>query len=634
MTQNNDSTGNRRRLQQNVDTGFVGLPGLKGKGITNRDMIEKLRNPGLRWETGDFDLPNQNPNPLFDTSMETQRDPNQNQRPTQTDTEPEEPEKPIGGPIEIRQPDEINEENIMSPNNSTSGAFDNSGSRSRGSRNTRNGNRNNRGRSSSRRSGNDRQVVTNTDATTTSAFGISSPTNPIFFTSARSDNWWSNPIGPQNFNTDENSSRSAFTVIQPVFDKNDTPDPDDPRTNYYLDRPKIYDFDDQSRMEGAFTRYFSDIKSEMTVNTNASVTVSKVMFKSNFKIYQQLALALVAALAEIIARQQWEPEFTESNLVHREIKNLVTTNIPLMKARNRAQDALALMAVPSDIISYYQWLFQVYKKSDVVGGVTHTFISPEMAADLNYVQNQVSGSTFERTIEKLNWLVDEINYYNDKQAAYSAVATTPAQIAATYGSFTQMTSLLLNKTDFPFVNPRHKITASEKPIFNKEMNAVVDNFVVYTAQVENADRIYKLYPHPTEDSPTVALPFDPKDVPCLVGAHLLLGFGAAYYNTAGFPWFKAGAPGMVDGYTSTFIAITSTSAPGFNFKFDLRRGSSLQITNHIFQYADGIYDQDGSATGIIIPKGDNVRRYQLSDDNAVLDCVKMFYEQVGVRSGY
>ena len=164
---------------------------------------------------------------------------------------------------------------------------------------------------------------------------------------------------------------------------------------------------------------------------------------------------------------------------------------------------------------------------------------------------------------------------------------------------------------------RHKIGSSSSPIFNREMNAVIDNFVVYTSETENGSRTTRLYP--AGNTPTVALPFAPDDVPCLVGAHLLLGFGASYTQTAGFPWFTPGVNSMLHGWTSSFMATTSSNAPGFNFLFDLRRGSDLQITNHLFKYSDGIYDADGPADGILIPKGDNVKRYQLSDNNAVHD---------------
>jgi uncharacterized protein YihD (DUF1040 family) len=290
-------------------------------------------------------------------------------------------------------------------------------------------------------------------------------------------------------------------------------------------------------MEGAYKRYFSDIKQEITINTNASNAIQQVIWYDNFILHQQLGISLVATLAELMAREQWNPEFVESNLVHRGIKNLVTTNIELLQARNRAQDALALMAVPT-----------------------------EMAKDLNYNQN-LTGATFDATIKKLNWLDKQINIHCDRQANKNSA--TPGLRC---GSFTQMTALLLNKTEFPFTNPRHKIGSSSSPIFNREMNAVIDNFVVYTSETENGSRTTRLYP--AGNTPTVALPFAPDDVPCLVGAHLLLGFGASYTQTAGFPWFTPGVNSMLHGWTSSFMATTSSNAPGFNFLFDLRRRGS------------------------------------------------------------
>jgi hypothetical protein len=600
-----------------------GLP----KKMPPKHVMDKIRNPGLRFETGDFDLPNQSNNPLFDTVPENQRVPNRNQRPTQTDTEPQEPEKPIGGPIRTKELEEINEEQNM-PNNNTAGGFDNSGYRSRNSRS-----KNSRGRSTSRSSGttgrdqrNTRQQ-SNSNSVNETPFGNSSPTNPVHFSTQKSGVWWSNPIDPQVISDDENTSRSAFTIIRCNHSRDASGLTT--LTKFKIADPSILVFDGQSRMEGAYKRYFSDIKQEITANTNATPAVQKVIYYDNFKTYQQLGISLVAALAELSARMQWSPDFEESNLVHRNIRNLTSSSTNLYKARNRAYDALALMAVPTEIISYYQWLFQTYKRSEVTGGVTHTFISPELAYDLNYDQN-ITGCDFTVTIEKLDWLCAQINKFNLQQANFSNNVENTS-----LGSFTQMTSLLMHKTDFPFINPRESITSTGVPIFSKEMNAIINNFVVKVSNTTNTDSGIKLYPKPGVDAPTVGLPFEASEVPCSVGAHLLSGFGVNYESTAGFPWFKTGCPAYISAHDAMFIAETSSLAPGFDFLFDFRRGSDYQITDHIFKYRAGTIGDTGTTpTGILIPRGDNVRCFQLGTDNATLDCVKMFYEQLGVRSGY
>jgi hypothetical protein len=526
--------------------------------------------------------------------------------PTDTDTE----DRPLNPPVlyDTQNDDDTRQEETMV--NRSRGSFNNSGRRS-GSRGS------NRSSQSRGNSGNNSRQ---SDTRQNSVFGIAAASPPTSFNSKVSKVWWSNPVTPQTHTVDENSSRTAFTIIRCGFDASDATG-----VNYDITKPQILDLNPTGSKptEGAYMRYYSDVKREIVSNTNATPTAANILWLENFHLYQQISLALVAALAELEARMHWSPEFEESNLIHRDIVNLTAGDTELLKSRNRAYDALSLLAVPTEMIEYYRWLFQVYKKSDIIGGCTHTFMSAEMCRDLNDYQN-TGASNFTFTKGKLDWLSSATFNYNNQKAHQGNPVVN--------GSFSQITALLTDKCDYPFTIYRQVIGAAKDPVYHKMMNAIIDNFIVWTNNNQATESDLIMYPK-DQNSPIVGLPFEADSVPCAVGAHLLPNFTQTFDDANGFPLFKTGKPDFVQGNSAQILAFENPGVPQ-GFTFDFRRGNGLQITDHIFTYNSYMYQNGATASGSLVTRGDNVRRFQLGSENAVLDCVQMFNGLIGVTSGY
>lgn len=387
-----------------------------------------------------------------------------------------------------------------------------------------------------------------------------------------------------------------------------------------ISRDDIFNFSPNQIMVDASYRIFGEIKQDVTTNTNGGTAQSRaVVTYDDFWAYIRITTEALMILTEIEALQTWSPDYDESNLCIRDLKNLVANDIPLYQARNRLQDQIAQLALPKGLMDYYTRLFYTYKKSPVSGGVHLKMMSDTMLADLVAITDGSTTTPFGITINQINTIVDDLRAKIDEYAS--------------------MTAFLLTKVQFNYISQRYKNATIDYPCYDAEFNAVYDNLPFFWYDTANNVRIdaygYRNSRTDEQYSTDIAIPMDVDNVSVNMTGSLLLhwydGFAVNPDNTSGFPYFTENKdksfPNAVIAENASNFVLQSKDSTVNDYGFNIRPVSDPYkcVTDHICTVIDG-------AQWAMIPKGLNTRTYQTSYLSASTAAAKMMYDLFGVKN--
>lgn len=376
------------------------------------------------------------------------------------------------------------------------------------------------------------------------------------------------------------------------------------RTAVRLFTRNVFDFGSNQLMKDASYRIFGEIKFQVNSNTNGGNAQTKsVLTYAKFWNYVTIVTQSLMILSEIEARSTWNPGYDESNLILRDIKNLVTGDIQLLTARNRLRDQMASLALPKKLMDYYTRLFYVFKKSPVSGGVHQLYMSAPFAADISAVSEETQ-TGFDLTVTDINDLVDQLRADIDENAV--------------------LTAFLVDKCDFSYISQRYRNGSIDYPCYDAEMNATFDNLPKFVGDLEAYG--HRNMNNEEANSLEVALPMNPEEVTVHTVSHFLPGWydpaAVSSLDTSGFPFFGENKGTIVypnAPEVSTQSNIIFKSEPNFGgFVISRARSVDSQITDHICTIA-----QYSTPTDVFtMPRGMNVRRYQPSFESCSNACVR------------
>lgn len=360
-------------------------------------------------------------------------------------------------------------------------------------------------------------------------------------------------------------------------------------------------------------RIFGELKMEVNALTNGGNTVTKNTF-TFLRVWNYLSVAAQAhaMLCEIEARMTWAPSVEESNLLIRDIKNVMTSDPELFIARNRLRDEVSVMCLPVGLMNYYMKIFPVYKKSPVMGGPNQMYMSNTLCYDLNTMTVGTQVGSFNTTKARIEELVNLIRLNFDE--------------------FAQITALLMDKTNFDYVSQRYRKGALDYPCYDDVQNGIFNNLPYHYQLADGTDFDAFGGTQLSVNDPVIALPMNPGNVPIYLTGHLL-----RLYSNGDFPLFSEntsdwGPDAGNMSYVSDMVLETDRSASNaYGFRVRPSQISERMITDHMVTINNTTNAADINAVSMqLVPKGLNVRRYQPSYESLSTACVQLLYTLFGV----
>jgi hypothetical protein len=360
-------------------------------------------------------------------------------------------------------------------------------------------------------------------------------------------------------------------------------------------------------------RIFGELKMEVNALTNGGNTVTKNTFTFlKFWSYLSVAAQAHAMLCEIEARMTWAPSVEESNLLIRDVKNVMTSDPELFIARNRLRDEVSVMCLPVGLMNYFMKVFPVYKKSPVMGGPVELYMSNTLAFDLGTMTAGTQAGSFNTTKARIEELVNLIRLNFDEYA--------------------QITALLIDKTNFDYVSQRYRKGALDYPCYDDVQNGIFNNLPYHFQLGDNSDFDAFGGTQLTVNDPVIALPMNPGDVPIYLTGHLL-----SLYPNGDFPFFSENisdwGPDLPSlSYTSNMVLETDRSAANaYGFRTRVCDRAQRMVTDHMVTLCKtGTPVTISDVEMLLVPKGLNVRRYQPSFESLSTACVQLMYTLFGV----
>ena len=347
-------------------------------------------------------------------------------------------------------------------------------------------------------------------------------------------------------------------------------------------------------------KIFAELKMEVNANTNGGNTVTNSTFTyDNFWAYISVACQGHALLSELDSRMTWSPSVNESNFCIRDLKNMLTADPDLFVARNRLRDQMSTMALPKKLMDYYMKIFAPYKKSPVEGGAVQMYMSTHLAYDLGTMTTGVATTSFANTKNEIDALV--------------------ATMRSNINQYTQITALLMEKTNYDYVSQRYRMGALDYPCYDVVQNGIFNN-LPFSFKLGDGSRFYAFggtqVANGVPADPVIALPMDTGNVPIYLTAHLSTLYRGGV--SGDFPFWSESTTTFTDfdplTYSTNMVMQTDpTSSNTYGFLLVAENAAQFQATDHMVTIVAPKVPADFASAQInLIPKGLNVRRYQPS----------------------
>jgi len=384
---------------------------------------------------------------------------------------------------------------------------------------------------------------------------------------------------------------------------------DDPATNS----------DKNIIMEAAFSRIFSELKYQVNARTRGGNAQTKtVMTYTNVKKYLKHMIAAYHAVAELNARQAWDPDIKEVNPVCRLIASSLKTDSELFSYRDLLQDVMANYSLPVKVMEYLTLIWSPFKVSPVEGGTVHFLTSTDMRKDLWCINNehQTTGGPlrkWDNVKNRLTHLTKELSkstHIND----WSAIS-----------------ALLTEQTDINYQPMRFIRPPVASPIYNVQWNMFMSNAPTSIEGTTNTPVLTSNSALTTDASINFAAPVDADSILKSTSAHLLLSWGQCNIpgndvedlnTTGGFPFFmiyNLANQGQNDGkYFTDFLWTNQevTSSDDRGYRGYMMRGSEYDKLNNNYKLSP-VYD---GGRKLYSPTGLNVKEYMPSFASCSQSC--------------
>lgn len=376
-------------------------------------------------------------------------------------------------------------------------------------------------------------------------------------------------------------------------------------------------YTNQLLIDGSY-KIFGELKMEVNANTNGGNTVTNTSFTyDNFWQYISIACQGHALLSELDSRMTWAPSVNESNFCIRDLKNMLTADPDLFVARNRLRDQMSTMALPKKLMDYYMKIFAPYKKSPVEGGATQMYMSTHLAYDLGVMTTGVATTSFPNTKAEIDALVADMRLNINK--------------------YTQITALLMEKTNYDYVSQRYRMGALDYPCYDAVQNGIFNN-LPFSFKLGDGSRFYAFggtqVANGIPADPVIALPMDTDNVPIYLTAHL----STLYRGTVSgdFPFWSESDTTFTDfdplTYSTNMVMQTDpTPSNTYGFLLVSENAAQFQATDHMVTIVAPKVPADFASAQInLIPKGLNVRRYQPSFESLSTASTQLMMTVFGV----
>lgn len=195
-------------------------------------------------------------------------------------------------------------------------------------------------------------------------------------------------------------------------------------------------------------------RKEINKNTGGGTAASNIVFNlETWLKYHNRYTSLLAYALELASRQAWSSQVPKSNLVLRDVATACALTNTL-ELRNKMARRLSQAALPEKLVKYLTWYFQVYKSNNHDYSVDQFFASKEF---LNaFCKNDTSGNSYTAYESKIDTLVSHVTEDYDDASA----------------KFPQLTALIEEKTNQPYVNLRNATIPSNTTGYDADWNDI------------------------------------------------------------------------------------------------------------------------------------------------------------------
>jgi len=281
---------------------------------------------------------------------------------------------------------------------------------------------------------------------------------------------------------------------------------------------------DNSIVESTWTRIFSEYKYQVNKATSGgNVQTRNYITATEITNYFKYLIWAHHLLSELNNRQCWDPIDSEINPVIRLMASSMKTDTELFSARDRLQDVVANLALPTKLMSYLCRMWYPYKISSIDGGVMTFLTSKHLNDDLHRLSNDEESTHF----------------YNTKEAFKEC--TTHFSIVDNVTKYSAISALLMEKTPFDFTLMRYIHKPISSPVFDAEWNCWLSNSPIsIESNVSAVNHVFACTKLTRVEDLKFGCPLDDHQIPKVVSAHLLMSWGDLDTNnqTAGFPFWN------------------------------------------------------------------------------------------------
>ena len=357
-------------------------------------------------------------------------------------------------------------------------------------------------------------------------------------------------------------------------------------------------------------------RKEIVGNTGGGTATTNTVFTLDTWLrYHNRYLTCFAYAIELASRQAWSAQVPKSNLVLRDVATACALTNSL-ELRNKLARTLSQAALPMPLVKYLTWYFQVYKANDHDYCLDQFFCTREFAGA--FLTNDSDGTRYAAYETKIDNIT---SYVSNDYDEYSA-------------KFPQLTALIEEKTNQPYVNLRNATVPSNTTGYDADWNDIFNNTpsLVITDNGTVSNKEHQPPRVTAGHSCPAAFRRDAQNVPNHVLASLGTNQNITGYNGLFRPEYLF-EPGSADEYntknSNKYTVYSKTSSVTGN---QLTRRSSNIAASFMGNDFANVFSLDAFASYnyTISPKGEAAYLYEVTETNTKMAARNFIFELFGV----
>jgi hypothetical protein len=359
-------------------------------------------------------------------------------------------------------------------------------------------------------------------------------------------------------------------------------------------------------------------RKEIVANTGGGTATSNSVFTLDTWLrYHNRYLTCFAYAIELASRQAWSAQVPKSNLVLRDVATACALTNSL-ELRNKLARTLSQAALPMPLVKYLTWYFQVYKANDHDYCLDQFFCTREFAGA--FLTNDSTGDRYSDYETKINNI---ISYVASGYDEYSK-------------NFPQLTALIEEKTNQPYVNLRNATVPSNTTDYDADWNDIFNNTPSLVVSDDGLVSNKLHQPPRTAEGSNCPAAFrrDAQNVPNHVLASLGTNQTITGYNGLFRPEYLFG-PGSTSEFSTDnsnkYAVYTDPSSVTGN---KITRRSANIAASFMGNDFANVFSLDAFASyeHTISPKGEAAYLYEVTDTNTKMAARNFIFELFGVSN--